>query len=49
MVCPFLTAELRVSSTVEPEVAMLEMVAAEPSTSMVKSETEAVVEESASL
>ena len=42
-------AEARVSSTVEPDVETLEMVAAEPSTSMVNSEAAAVVDESASL
>ena len=37
------------SSTVEPDVATLERVAAEPSTVIMKSEVAAVVEESASL
>ena len=37
------------SSTVEPDVATLEMVAAEPSITRVKSDATAVVEESVSL
>ena len=49
MVCPKVMAELRVSSTLAPDVATLEIDVAEPSTSISKAEAEAVVNERASL
>ena len=47
--CPEVTAEVRVSSTVEPDVATLEMEAADSSTVTLRSDVVAVVDERISL